>query len=59
VRFGRASKKRTREKRTTKTVQNTCTTIVMLPSPRSLFFSIELGGTADIHRQFDSGIRVV
>jgi len=43
VRFRRASKKRTREKRTTKTVQNTCTTIVVLPSPRSLFFSIELG----------------
>jgi hypothetical protein len=41
VRFGRAKKKRTREKRTTKIVQKTCTTIVVLPSPRSLFSSIE------------------
>ena len=41
VRFRRAYKKRTREKRTTKVVQNNCTTIVVLPSPRSLFSSIE------------------
>ena len=41
VRFRRAYKKRTREKRTTKAVQNNCTTIVVLPSPRSLFSSIE------------------
>jgi len=40
VRFRRASKKRTREKRTTKPYENR-TTIVVLPSPRSLFSSIE------------------
>jgi hypothetical protein len=38
---GGHQKKRTREKRTTNAVQNTCTIIVMLPSPHSLFFSIE------------------
>jgi len=37
---GGHQKKRTREKRTTNVAQN-CTTIVVLPSPRSLFSSIE------------------